>query len=86
LTSGSNHQRDRHRFAAAGFAEGFPNGPGDADPSSTDFQISALPLAPSGRDARSRTIGRIVLTSDTDDLLAVGLNYGPGGGVTAPYR
>lgn len=53
------------------------------DPSSYDFMINALPLLPSGRNGQIETIGRIVLSSDTDDLPGRGLNYGPGGGLPA---
>jgi hypothetical protein len=56
------------------------------DPGSYDFQISALPPAPSSRDGQIETIGRIVLANDTDDVPGRGLNYGPGGGVTEPYQ
>src|ERR1051326_5666642 len=33
-----------------------------------DVQISALPLAPSGRNGQIESIGRMVLANDTDDL------------------
>jgi hypothetical protein len=51
-----------------------------------DFQISALPPAPSGRDGQIECIGRIVLANDTDDVPGRGLNYGPGNGVNEPYQ
>lgn len=51
------------------------------DPSSYDFQISALPLSPSGRNGQIETIGRILPANDTDDVPGRGLNYGPSGGL-----
>jgi hypothetical protein len=46
------------------------------DPSDYDYQINALPLAPSGRDGQIESIGRLDLTIDTDDLPGKGAVYG----------
>jgi hypothetical protein len=46
------------------------------DPASYDFQINALPLAPSGRNGQIESIGRLYSGIDTDDLPGRGLNYG----------
>jgi hypothetical protein len=46
------------------------------DPRDYDFQINALPLAPSGRNGQIESIGRVNLAADTDDLPGTGVNYG----------
>ena len=46
------------------------------DPDSLNFQINALPLAPSGRDGQIESIGRISPDGDTDDLPGRGSTYG----------
>ncbi|HWW00990.1 MAG TPA: hypothetical protein VNZ64_14935 [Candidatus Acidoferrum sp.] len=46
------------------------------DPGSFDYQISALPLAPSGRNGQIESIGRLDAAIDTDDLPGKALNYG----------
>jgi len=56
------------------------------DAGAYDFQVSALPLAPSGRDGQIETIGRIDLSHDTDDVPGRGLNYGPGNGVPGSWQ
>ncbi|HEV2207757.1 MAG TPA: hypothetical protein VG167_03230 [Verrucomicrobiae bacterium] len=46
------------------------------DGTSYDYQINALPLAPSGRNGQIESIGRLDLSIDTDDLPGKALNYG----------
>lgn len=46
------------------------------DPASFDYQVSALPLAPSGRDGQIESIGRLDASIDTDDLPGKLQNYG----------
>jgi hypothetical protein len=46
------------------------------DPSDFDYQISALPLAPSGRNGQIESIGRLDKSIDTDDLPGKGAVYG----------
>jgi hypothetical protein len=46
------------------------------DPSSFDYQINALPLAPSGRNGQIESIGRLDMAIDTDDLPGKGQIYG----------
>src|SRR5689334_19100222 len=56
------------------------------DGTANDMQINATPRAPYAVDGHIETIGRVVLANDTDDLPGRGLNYGPGGGVTATFQ
>src|SRR5215472_9016976 len=46
------------------------------DAGSFDYQINALPLAPSGRDGQIESIGRLDMSIDTDDLPGRGQIYG----------